>query len=492
MIIVGGGVAGLAAGIYGQKAGFDTVIYEKHSIAGGECTGWDRQGVHIDGCIHWLTGTKPGTTLYNMWVEAGALGDVEIYQPDVISTLEYEGQSLKLYRDLDKLRAHLVEISPDDEQEIQRLCKHIKSFYQFQIPCEKPLDTMNLLDKVKLGLSMKDVGPAMNALSKITLAEYLGRFKSPIIRKALAVGLHETNSAYILPFTLATSISGNGGRPAGGSRAMAKRMEDKYKSLGGELILNQEVKEIVVRDTTAEGVILGSNDFVKGDYVVPTCDISVTYDQLLKGKYQDPQFAKMYSNAEDYPLMSCVYMSFVVDADLSDYPADLVFQTTPFAYEDSVLDQISIKHYCYEPSFAPAGKSVVVAYLNANYEWWKQARQNMDQYKTAKVTLASALMDRLGTRFPELQGKIGLLDAATPITYERYCGAYKGAWMSFGSTPRGKRITHNGRIPGIDNLYMGGQWLMPPGGLPAALVTGKWAVQRLCARAKDNRKMLRN
>lgn len=36
---------------------------EKHSILGGECTAWDRDEYHIDGCIHWLVETKTGTPM---------------------------------------------------------------------------------------------------------------------------------------------------------------------------------------------------------------------------------------------------------------------------------------------------------------------------------------------------------------------------------------------------------------------------------------------
>ena len=51
IIIIGAGVAGLSSGIYAQKAGYETVIYEKNAVPGGECVGWDRDGCHIDGCI---------------------------------------------------------------------------------------------------------------------------------------------------------------------------------------------------------------------------------------------------------------------------------------------------------------------------------------------------------------------------------------------------------------------------------------------------------
>ena len=35
-----------------EKNSFDSIIVEKHHTLGGECTGWERQGYHIDGCIH--------------------------------------------------------------------------------------------------------------------------------------------------------------------------------------------------------------------------------------------------------------------------------------------------------------------------------------------------------------------------------------------------------------------------------------------------------
>ena len=87
IIIIGAGVAGLSAGIYAQMQGHHTTIYERHFRAGGNLTGWDRDGYHIDNCIHWLTGTNPVTDFYKMWKELGALGDgIEVHQPENLYT----------------------------------------------------------------------------------------------------------------------------------------------------------------------------------------------------------------------------------------------------------------------------------------------------------------------------------------------------------------------------------------------------------------------
>jgi phytoene desaturase len=73
---------------------------------------------------------------------------------------------------------------------------------------------------------------------------------------------------------------------------------------------------------------------------------------------------------------------------------------------------------------------------------------------------------------------------ASPQTYERYCNAYRGAFMAFWPTLKGKQLAHNGQIRGLDNLVLSGQWLQPPGGLPVALITGKDAIMRLCRKVK--------
>jgi phytoene dehydrogenase-like protein len=56
IIIIGGGIAGLAAGCYGQMNGYQTQIFEMHYLPGGLCTSWERKGYTFDGCISYLYG----------------------------------------------------------------------------------------------------------------------------------------------------------------------------------------------------------------------------------------------------------------------------------------------------------------------------------------------------------------------------------------------------------------------------------------------------
>ncbi len=51
-LIVGGGAAGLSAGIYAAKNGLHATIAERLPTAGGCLSAWDRSGYHIDNCVN--------------------------------------------------------------------------------------------------------------------------------------------------------------------------------------------------------------------------------------------------------------------------------------------------------------------------------------------------------------------------------------------------------------------------------------------------------
>ena len=73
-------------------------------------------------------------------------------------------------------------------------------------------------------------------------------------------------------------------------------------------------------------------------------------------------------------------------------------------------------------------------------------------------------------------------DVATPITWERYTGNWRGAyegWM-FGAYEGNMKKT----LPGLDNFFMAGQWVNPGGGMPTAVMSGNHTIQLICKKDK--------
>ncbi len=486
IVIIGGGIAGLTAGVYAQMAGFESVILEKNAVPGGECTGWDRQGYHIDGCIHWMCGTKPGSELYDAWCKLGALGeDVEIIDLSSLWTYHSDTCTITLWQDLERLQRELIELSPEDEAEICEFIADAHSVSNMEMPIKLPTDMMKLGELMELGKKMKGAGGVMSRKGRLSCEDFAKRFHHPTLRKFFASSMPEGYSISSFVFSLGMFSSGQAGIPRGGSRAMALRMAEKYKSLGGELRLSSPVSEIIIQGKQASGVKLSNGETVNGDYVLAACDAAFTLNRLLGGKYKVKALVTRFNDERSYPSPTSLMISYAVDDDISDMPVIYNFECEPYELCGKSVSFAGIHHYCFEKSFAPEGKSVMTSTITLSdddFRYFEKLYQNKDAYLAEKQRIAGVVTERIEKELPRLKGKLTVLDIATPMTYARYCNAHHGAWMSFMTTPASKSMMHKGNIKGLKNCFITGQWLTPPGGLPTALMTGKASIQRIAKR----------
>jgi phytoene dehydrogenase-like protein len=164
-------------------------------------------------------------------------------------------------------------------------------------------------------------------------------------------------------------------------------------------------------------------------------------------------------------------------------PRALRFPVAPLKINGKPIWSLTKTHYSYEPDFAPGGSTLITVSINqfdTDYDSWNALARDSTAYHREKTRIGEEVIGAIVTRFPQMKGKLNLLDVATPKTFERYCNAYRGAFMPFLPTVGGKMMAHTGRIKGLKNILLSGQWLQPPGGLPVALITGKDTIMRLC------------
>ncbi|NLN97276.1 MAG: FAD-dependent oxidoreductase [Eubacteriaceae bacterium] len=214
LLIIGAGIAGLAAGIYAQRSGLNVTILEQHTLPGGMCTSWRRKGYLFEGALHWLTGSSPQNPLHTLWREVGALDDtVKLYYDDPYRSVQHEGQRIFLYRDLQKLQKHFDDISPEDAATTKGLIRDIRRYTRVAMP----ISDMRGVSVVgprrsSLGtiLKMMPSLPLMARANRLTVTDYLSHFKHPGIQLVLGTLVPEDYSAASLLFSLATMASGDG------------------------------------------------------------------------------------------------------------------------------------------------------------------------------------------------------------------------------------------------------------------------------------------
>ena len=480
VVIIGAGIAGLSAGIYARQSGFDVTIYESHSIPGGASTSWRRKGYYFEGGLHWLTGSSPEMQLNRLWREVGALDDtVEIYNRDPFFVYEEDGKTACLYRDVETLRAHLTALSPVDKKEINKLCADVKKFTKMQMPV---MDLPKLKAKhpakfpLSMLLAMIPAMPRMKYYQNLSAKEYGEKFQSPQIRKLLTNMISEEYCASGVLFTIATLAAGDGGYPAGGSLAMANRMAKCFLSLGGKIAYKTPVEKVVVEHGATKGVVV-AGETIAADAVIVTKDTLSAIDTLFDEPIREPWAQQM--RAVTHPMLN-VFVGIGVEADCSDMPANNMFPLSePLQIGTMTYDSIGFNNYAGVADYAPNGcTALTTALMGDSYDFWKRCRED-GTYEAEKQKLAERVIREISEKYPQIAGKIAVWDVATPLTYERYLGSYKGSWMTLMKKGQGN-MRYPCKPEGIANLYFAGQRLVSPGGCPVALDTGRTAVQHLC------------
>jgi phytoene dehydrogenase-like protein len=480
VIIVGAGIAGLSTGIYLLQSGFDVTILEQHSITGGFCTSWKRKGYTFEGAVHWLTGSNKNIPLYKLWEETGAISkDVKLYYHDPFAAYDYNGQQICLYRDVDKLKAHLLEISPEDASTIERLCKDIKLFFGMKMPI---MDQKGVKTKKKSRITLSQIYAMLPAIfnmrrfTRLSVEEYASAFKHPGIRALLTdcVVPKEFGSMSLL-VTLAT-FAKDGAFPEGGSLGIVKRMTDKYISLGGKLQLKTKVENILVENNKAYGVVANGN-ITKADAVVVTQDTLSAVDKLFSTPPADHWVEEMKQNTKP---QICTFVSIGVRSDLSDLPHLMAFPLDkPIISGGKEYNTLGFTNYAAHKEYSPEGcTALTIALLGDTYDYWVKSKAN-GCYEKDKKEVADQIVNALVSKLPRLENTVEVMDVATPLTYERYTGSYKGSWMSI-MQKGDKMSSYPCKCADIDNVFFAGQRTQPPGGLPVAVYSGRKAAQLLC------------
>jgi phytoene dehydrogenase-like protein len=506
VIVIGAGIAGLTAAIYARRSGFDVTLIEQHRIAGGMCTSWKRKGYLFEGGIHWLIGSSPETEAYQIWRETGALDDTtQVILHDPFHSVDCNGQIVHLYRDIDKTARHLIELSPEDAPLIKQLVKDVRALSRMQMPvfdikgvkAEAPR-------KMSLGFLLR-ILPAMGAfkrLSKLSCAEYCKQFKHPGLQRLLDY-IPGRYTALSLAFTLATLNIGDGGYPMGGSLAMVKRMVKTYLDLGGTLLMNTKVKRVVIDNGVATGVELEKRassgktsetdlqhenasqredsqqhegEILSADAVIITQETISALDALFDEPLEDAWLEDLRQTTKP---STCTFVCVGVSTRLPERILPEWQLSEPIHYAGQTVTKLSFNNYGEYEGYAPeGGMSLTTAFVSDTYDDWKQLLDE-GRYDAERQQLAVQISRALCMRYPELEGKIEVIDIATPLTYERYTGAYHGSWMSI-TEPGDKNKSYPGFVDSVQRLYFAGHRMSPPGGFPVAAASGRTAAQMVC------------
>ncbi len=489
IIIIGAGIAGLSAGCYGRMNGYDTHIFELHDKPGGLCTGWKRKDYNIDGCIHWLVGTNPASNFNRIWRELGALQGKEIYDHEIF--MHYEGRGgkeLDIFTDIDRLERHMKELAPGDAGIIEEFASAVRSMSRVNMPLPKPREVSSPLDGLKMLTKILPLVRPLMKYRKTSMKSFAERFTDPFLHEFFSTFFDLPDFPLLgLMFTMAWLNGKDAGYPIGGSLEFARAIERRYLDLGGAIDYKSRVEKILVERDRAVGVRLQDGSEHRADVVVSAADGHATIFDMLEGKYADDEIRKRYDTMPIFEPL--VQVAVGVADDLAGEPYSLSFPLpAPIVIAGEERDRIGVVNQSFDPTLAPERKCVLVSTFMSNYPYWEKLYKDREAYEEEKQSIADAVVTAYEGRFPNIRGKVEMVDVATPITYKRYTNNWQGSFEGWLLTTKNMVKSTRGfdkTLPGLDGFYMIGQWIAPGGGLPPAAQSGRDVIQIICH--KDDR-----
>ena len=496
--IIGSGISGLTAGCYLQMNGFETQIFEKHSIPGGLCTSWTKGDFTVDGCAHWILGTDKGSGFYHMWSEILDLKSIPFHHHCERLAVEvknnfdkYGSKVFHVYNDLNEMKAYLLDIAPEDSKVIDKYVQDIRVLQEFETP--PVMDKLPLIPSIIRGIKMSRYLKLLYVLlrqkdqTNFMLAR---KFKNEFVREGF-MNLFDDQEVSMLVFNFPMAVfdQKSAGYPIGGSLKWSQRIADRYEKLGGVIHYNTPVKKILTEDNKAVGLLVRNDVVHPCDAVLSAADWHKTVFDFLDGNYVDDKIIRLKEEKEMPIYYSVLLVTFGLKRDYKDKPHFIRFpiQKKLVSPCKTEWDRLETHFYHYDPTLAPEGKTVMAcSFYTTNGQYWIDLRKNeRKKYREEKEKFIAAILEALEEKYPGIKEDIEMVDFATPATIYRYTNNWQGSAQ--GWLPGSKMLAKppvGFLLPGLKNFYYSSMWNRPGGGLPVAINQGRDVTKYICKQFK--------
>lgn len=483
--IIGAGVAGLSAGIHAQLAGYQSTIYEHHRIPGGLVTSWELDEYLCDGSIHFITGYRPEDNFYTVLERLG-LHDIPFIPLKRYGQYFFQEQGpFVLHGDLETLQQELISAFPKDAAKIKMLLRAARAISKFDLTTfgfEYATEIQSLPSKLWDFLRIYKLWPYFTLRYDQRLDKFVSSFHhEPLAKMLLEVFLPDV-PVWFVSMTLGNLARGVYATVPKGSQHVANTMASRYEDLGGKIIYNTRIKQILFENDYAYAIRDQRKNRFETKYVISAIDGHQTLYELLnqlpKRKQTDKRFREFQVSSSLVMINYGVKLDGKIQEIFEMWPSYSVFHpSSPVAYEENTIDSLMVRFFNYG-RFAPDGYGVVQVMFPQSFQYWYyRETTNRVRYLELKQKVADLVAKALEEYLPAFSKLIQKVDVATPYTFWRYTHNREGAYM--GWLPAKETIMKKPKkqVAGLKNVILAGQWSMATGGLTASIFSGIHAIQ---------------
>ena len=436
-VIIGAGMAGLAAGIRLALAGKNVIVLERHNASGGLNSFYSQDGRKFDVGLHAMTnyvpkGTK-GTPLTKLLRQLRIPYDALDLCPQNGSRIHFPGCQLEFTNDFAHFEAEVAHAFPRQIDGFRALAEEVST-----------------LDAFNLGAITTSAREAVQRHISDPLLEDM--IFCPVMYYGSAQEHDMDYGQFAIMFR---SLFFEGfARPLDGVRVIIKLLQDQYRSLGGVRKMKCGIRKIHTSGSKASAIELDSGATITADKIISTAG-AVETARLCDDQPED-------AASDNIGQLSFTETITVLDRQPADFGWDdtIIFFNTAerFRYarvEDALVDPTS-GVICFPNNYQYGeGRQLDEGFLRvtamARHDQWCALSE--DDYLAQKAHWYAKLQQVTLGLLPKAKLDLDIhritSDMFTPRTVRKYTGHLNGAIYGAPNKIKDGR-TH------LENLYLAG------------------------------------
>ena len=485
VIVVGGGLGGLATACTLAARGYAVVLCDKNSWTGGKAAVYEEGGFRFDMGPTILT---IPAVLKRIFDEAGqpleSALDLVPLDPQWRSFFD-DGTTLDLHADVEKMKAELEQFSPgsgagEGYSRFMDLAKKLHKisddfFFWKSIGGLRDMFDPKRSVTVSMLREVMRMRPGHSVAGTVRSYVPDSRAAQMLDHYTQYVGSCPESSPAVLCGIAHMQSNDGVWYPRGGTAAVPKALTKLALSLGVEIRTNTAIRQIIVENGRASGVLTADGETIRGGAVVTNSDSVRTHKELLDGRPRQ----KFLGRRNYEPACSGVVLYLGLNRRYDQLlHHNFVFSADPHKEFDAIYRQgePAPDPTCYvcapaatEPGVAPpGGESLYVLvhtpYLRPHHKWSEMLPAYRDRI-VEKLKQTAGLEDieqhivvEHALTPQDIQDRYHVLDGAIYglASHGRFLGAFKPA----------------NRSPDVEGLYLAGGSAHPGPGMPMVLMSG--------------------
>lgn len=471
VIIIGGGIGGLASGIILSKEGLNVCVLEQHSVIGGCLQSFKRHGRILDTGMHYIGSMEEGQIMHQYFKYFGITDDLRLRRlsDDGFDYFHFlDGQTYQHASGLDNFIDTLASRFPEDRDGISAIAQKMQNIGDMIAP--EVLRGGRLYSRGgKDYTSVSAYGEIEKSITNERLRNVLAG------NTGLYAGNRLTTSMYEYGVITHSYIQGAYAFEDG-SQQLADLMARQIERNGGEVRLNARAEKIHLEGDKAEYVEMASGERIYGNRIISSIHPSTTFSMLENNTvYKKAFFTRMNSLANTYGIFT-TYLLMKPNTVKYENNNHFYFNLDDVWGLEAQYKGVNIPGVlmCMQPNSRNEYTDVISLLVPMPFEQcarWADTTvgRRGEEYNEFKERFSSAVIDFVSHYNPSLKHNIETVHTASPLTYRDYTSTPEGSAYGLVKDCRNPLASLVFARTKISNLLITGQSLNIHGCLGATI-----------------------